>query len=158
MSSWVPLGQPLCPEEKVRIFWKTHPLYVFIQGNKHKSIGLEPCLGDPGVEVVHVSISIRLISNLLWKTSPAACMGSANKLSYYFLQILNHWSFGTRVSFILLLWACQLQEHPWADIYTWNTRCGLNLSAQAGKMNAQLVPVGGDGGVKAPSNFVECKL
>lgn len=25
-------------------------------------------------------------------------------------------------------------------------------------MNAQLVPAGGDGGVKAPSNFVECKL
>lgn len=34
----------------------------------------------------------------------------------------------------------------------------MNLSAQAVKMNAQLVLVGGDGGVKAPSNSVECQL
>lgn len=34
----------------------------------------------------------------------------------------------------------------------------VNLSGKVLKMNAQLVSVGGNGGVKDPSNFVECRL
>lgn len=30
------LAQILCPTEELQIFWKAHPLYIFIQGNSHK--------------------------------------------------------------------------------------------------------------------------